>query len=61
MLSPVDEKMVMVKELKVLRAAASVTVTVKLKVPVLVGVPEMTPLADRPSPVGSVPDESDQA
>jgi hypothetical protein len=60
MVSPADEKMVMPKELDADCTAASVTVTVKLKVPVVVGVPERAPLADRLSPSGSVPADSDQ-
>jgi hypothetical protein len=60
MVNPADKMMVMLKELNADCAAESVTATVKLKVPVAVGVPEMTPLADRLSPVGSVPEESDQ-
>ena len=33
----------------------SVTLTVKLKVPVAVGVPVITPLADKFKPVGKLP------
>ena len=43
-----------------LAAAASVTLTVKLKLPVVLGVPEMTPPAERPSPGGSAPEARDQ-
>ena len=39
---------------------ASVTRTVKFDVPAVVGLPEMTPAADRVSPAGSEPDASDQ-
>ena len=38
-------------------AEESVTLTVKLKVPVAVGVPEITPVELRVSPVGRVPAE----
>ena len=39
----------------------SVTVTTKLKVPLAVGVPEITPVdAARESPAGSAPEETDQ-
>ena len=38
----------------------SVSRTVKLKVPVAVGVPEITPLLLSVNPVGSVPPASDQ-
>ena len=40
--------------------AESVTLTVKLKVPVAVGEPEITPAELRVSPVGRVPAERDQ-
>ena len=41
--------------------APAVTLTVKLEVPVAVGVPEITPAAVRgPSPAGSVPLANDQ-
>jgi len=41
-------------------AAASVTITVKLGAPAVVGVPEMTPLALRFNPAGNAPMVSDQ-
>jgi hypothetical protein len=37
----------------------SVTLTVKLEVPAVVGVPEMTPPEERDNPAGSEPDASD--
>ncbi len=38
----------------------SVTVVVKLKVPLPVGVPEMTPVDDRLRPAGRLPEAIDQ-
>ena len=54
--------MVMLKALVAVCAGvpASVTRTVKLKVPAAVGVPEMTPLPLSVNPVGSVPLAIDQ-
>jgi len=40
--------------------AESVTLAVKLKVPVAVGVPEIIPEEPRVRPVGRVPEERDQ-
>ena len=40
--------------------AESVTITVKLKVPDAVGVPEITPFVPRVNPPGRVPAERDQ-
>jgi hypothetical protein len=40
--------------------SASVTVTVKLDVPLAVGVPEIVPLADRLRPAGRLPERIDQ-
>jgi hypothetical protein len=37
----------------------SVTATVKLEVPLAVGVPEITPALDRLSPVGRLPEATD--
>jgi hypothetical protein len=39
---------------------ASVTVAVKLDVPLAVGVPEIAPLADRLRPAGRLPEVIDQ-
>jgi hypothetical protein len=41
--------------------AASVTLTVKVKLPLTVGIPEMTPAVLIPSPVGMAPEVIDQA
>src|SRR3990172_5132546 len=49
------------KSLAVIAALASLTCTVKVDVPVVVGVPDMTPVeGSRAKPAGRVPDETDQ-
>jgi hypothetical protein len=53
-------KIVMLKACVAVFESESVTLTVKLLVPVAVGVPLMTPLELRVNPVGRLPDNSDQ-
>ena len=48
--------MMMVKACVAIVDSASVTCTVKLKVPLFVGVPEITPLVERFNPGGNAPE-----
>lgn len=56
----VGQTMVSEYDLLAVQPALSVTRTLKLAVPAAVGVPEITPPAERVNPAGNVPSDSDQ-